>query len=137
MKIKIIITAWFRLLLGWGLFKSSTNLLLAGRQAQCKSNTCGSYAAGVCLECGCVTKAKSLIFTENCPLNMWAPEHQTYQGQTYVDLEEVPDGLKVLFIQKSGAFAWHPDLPCGFIELKEWESFMQWCDDNYASLASS
>lgn len=111
--------------------------LFDARLSVCERNECGKLKMGICTECGCPVKAKTKVFTENCPLNMWAPTHQEYEGITYVDLEEVPDKIKVLFIRKSNAFTRHPDLPYGFIELKEWESFMQWCDDNYTALASS
>lgn len=37
----------------------------------CRSNKCGKFTGTRCAECGCVTRWKAKLETENCPLGMW------------------------------------------------------------------
>ena len=48
----------------------------ARRLEICKSNKCKQYhrKQGRCLKCGCVTKWKTAIASENCPLGCWKKE---------------------------------------------------------------
>ena len=37
----------------------------------CESNNCKQYKHGRCLRCGCVTRFKAILETEDCPLGYW------------------------------------------------------------------
>lgn len=47
--------------------------LRSKRMEVCKS--CDRYSMGVCLECGCVMKLKTILLNSTCPLHKWSFEN--------------------------------------------------------------